>query len=71
MAFYERLDGLGRCAVGAAMQAILYARHHLPPDIIRHAVWLYLRFTLSSRDVEELLAECGLDASYDTGLVTA
>ena len=34
--------------------------------IIRHAVWLYLRFTLSYRDVEELLAERGLDIAYET-----
>jgi putative transposase len=48
------------------MQPISYARHQFPPDIIRHAVWLYLRFTLSYRDVEELLAERGLDISYET-----
>src|SRR5580704_1610899 len=48
------------------MQPISYARHRFPPDIIRHAVWLYLRFTLSSRDVEDLLAERGLDLSYET-----
>jgi putative transposase len=48
------------------MQAISYARHHFPPEVIRHAVWLYLRFTLSCRDVEELLAERGLDVSYET-----
>jgi transposase-like protein len=34
--------------------------------IIRHAVWVYLRFTLSYRDVAELLAERGLDISYET-----
>ncbi len=34
------------------MKPISYARHQFPPDIIRHAVWLYLRFTLSFRDVE-------------------
>ena len=33
---------------------------------IRHAVWLYVRFTLSYRDVEDLLAERGLDVSYET-----
>jgi transposase-like protein len=33
--------------------------------IIQHAVWLYLRFTLSYRDVQELIAERGLDISYD------
>jgi putative transposase len=48
------------------MQPISYARHQFPPEIIRHAVWLYLRFTLSYRDVEELLAERGLDISYET-----
>ena len=48
------------------MQPISYARHQFPPDVIRHAVWLYLRFTLSYRDVEELLAERGLDVSYET-----
>src|SRR5918994_4879259 len=48
------------------MQAISYARHHFPPEVIRHAVWLYLRFTLSYRDAEELLAERGLDLSYET-----
>lgn len=39
----------------------LFARHQFPPEVIRHAVWLYLRFTLSLRDVEEMLAERGLD----------
>jgi putative transposase len=48
------------------MTAISFARHQFPPDIIRHAVWLYLRFTLSFRDVEDLLAERGLDVSYET-----
>jgi len=36
------------------------------PVVIQHAVWLYLRFTLSYRDVEELLAERGLDLSYES-----
>ena len=48
------------------MQPISYARHRFPPEVIRHAVWLYLRFTLSYRDVEELLTERGLDVSYET-----
>ncbi|GLS18096.1 IS6 family transposase [Labrys miyagiensis] len=48
------------------MQPISYARHQFPPEIIRHGVWLYLRFTLSYRDVEELLAERGLEVSYET-----
>jgi transposase-like protein len=45
---------------------ISFARHQFPPAIIRHSVWLYLRFTLSYRDVEDLLAERGLDVSYET-----
>jgi putative transposase len=48
------------------MQPISYSRHRFPPEVIRQAVWLYLRFTLSFRDVEELLAERGLDISYET-----
>ena len=48
------------------MQPISYARHQFPPAVIQHAVWLYLRFTLSYRDVEDLLAERGLDVSYET-----
>src|SRR5215204_1733865 len=48
------------------MQPISYARHQFPAEIIRHAVWLYLRFTLSFRDVEELLAERGVETSYET-----
>jgi putative transposase len=48
------------------MPSISYARHHYPPSVIQHSVWLYLRFTLSYRDVEELLAERGLDVSYET-----
>ena len=41
------------------MAEISYRRHRFPPAIIQHAVWLYLRFTLSYRDVEELLTERG------------
>ena len=48
------------------MHAISYVRHRFPPRIIGHAVWLYLRFTLSYRDVEDLLAARGLDVSYET-----
>ena len=47
------------------MAEISYRRHRFPPVVIQHAVWLYLRFTLSYRDVEELLAERGLDVSYE------
>jgi transposase-like protein len=48
------------------MTTISFARHQFPPAIIRHTVWLYLRFTLSYRDVEDLLAERGLDVSYES-----
>jgi len=48
------------------MKPISYARHRFPPDIIRHAVWLYLRFTLSYRDVEDLLAQRGFEVSNET-----
>src|SRR3954463_1675404 len=48
------------------MDQLSYRRHRFPPPIIQHAVWLYLRFTLSYRDVEELLAERGLEVSYES-----
>src|SRR6201981_1938852 len=48
------------------MAQLSYRRHRFPAEIIQHAIWLYLRFTLSYRDVEELLAERGLDVSYET-----
>src|SRR6202795_2524656 len=48
------------------MPPISYARHQFPCAVIQHGVWLYLRFTLSYRDVEDLLAERGLDVSYES-----
>ena len=48
------------------MKAISYKRHRFPPEVIQHAVWLYFRFTMSLRDVEDLLAERGIDVSYET-----
>jgi transposase-like protein len=48
------------------MAHLSYRRHRSPAPIIQHAIWLYLRFTLSYRDVEDLLAERGLDVSYET-----
>ena len=47
-------------------QPISYKRHRFPPDIIAHAVWLYVRFNLSLREVEEMLLERGIDVSYET-----
>ncbi len=48
------------------MQKTSYARYRFPPAIIRHAVWLYFRFPLSYRDVEDMLAERGIDVSYES-----
>jgi len=45
---------------------ISYKRHRFPPGVITHAVWLYFRFTLSFRDVEEMLIQRGIDVSYET-----
>ena len=43
-----------------------YRGHRFPHEIISHAVWLYFRFSLSYRDVEELLAERGIIVTYET-----
>src|SRR3981081_4616231 len=48
------------------MDQLSYSRHRFPSEVIQHAIWLYLRFTLSYRDVEDLLAERGLAVSYET-----
>lgn len=48
------------------MEPISYRCHRLPAEIIHSTVWLYCRFTLSFRDVEDLLAERGLEVSYET-----
>jgi len=48
------------------MVEISFKRHRFPPEIIQHAVWVYARFTLSFRDVEDLLAERGIDVSNET-----
>jgi hypothetical protein len=53
-------------AVGCDYVSDFHSRHRFPPVVIQHSVWLYLRFPLSYRDVEELLAERGLDVSYET-----
>jgi putative transposase len=44
----------------------IYAGYRYPSQIISHAVWLYHRFTLSFRDIEELLAARGITVSYET-----
>jgi transposase-like protein len=52
--------------IGEGDGFVSYSRHQFPPVVIQQAVWLYLRFTLSYRDVEDLLAERGLNVSYET-----
>jgi hypothetical protein len=46
--------------------AVSYKRHRFPPQIIAHAIWLYYRFPLSLRLVEEMLLERGIVVSYET-----
>src|ERR1700739_871254 len=48
------------------MKKISYSGYRFPPEVIHQAIWLYLRFTLSLRDVEDLLAERGVVVSYET-----
>jgi transposase-like protein len=48
------------------MMELSYRRHRFPLVVIQHAVWVYLRFALSYRSVDDLLAERGLDVSYET-----
>lgn len=47
-------------------QNISYKRHRFPPQIIAHVVWLYARFNLSLREVEEMMLARGVDVSYET-----
>ena len=44
----------------------MYKRHRFSPEIIQFAVWLYHRFSLSHRDIEDLLAERGITVSYES-----
>ena len=44
----------------------LYKRYRFPPEIIQYAVWLYYRYNLSHRDIEDLLAERGIIVSYES-----
>jgi len=48
------------------MKTSIYSRHRFHPDVIRRAVWLYFRFNLSFCDVEDMMAERGIDVSYET-----
>ena len=46
--------------------SVSYCRHRFPAEIISHCVWLYFRFALSFRDVEEILTERGVTLTYET-----
>ena len=48
------------------MKKISYSGYRFPPEIIQQAIWLYLKFTLSFRNVEDLLAERDIAVSYET-----
>jgi putative transposase len=48
------------------MRNLSFKRHRFPAEVITSSIWLYARFTLSLRDVEEMFAERGLDVSYET-----
>jgi putative transposase len=48
------------------MSSLSYSRHRFPIDVIQQAVWLYFQFPLSLRNVEDLLAQRGIDISYET-----
>jgi hypothetical protein len=55
----------------STMTKIRYAGYRFPPEIIQQAIWLYLRFTLSLRDIEDLLAEWGIMVSYSYCVITS
>jgi putative transposase len=48
------------------MHTVSYSRRRFPAEVIQHAVWLYFRFSLNFRDVENLLVQRGIDVSYET-----
>ena len=52
--------------IAEAAERSPYRGQRSPPEIIAHAVWLYFRFHLSIRDVQDLLAECGVVVSHET-----
>src|SRR5271157_4855821 len=60
------LAGLDLWRLFSTMSKISYAGYRFLPEIIQQAIWLYVRFTLSFRDVEDLLAERGIVVSYET-----
>ena len=61
-----RTCGSAGGSIAKGMKKISYRGYRFPPEIIHQAIWLYLRFTLSLRDVEDLSAERGIIVSYET-----
>src|SRR5271156_361856 len=59
------LAGLELRRLFSMMSKVSYAGYRFPPEIIQQAIWLYVRFTLSFRDVEDLLAERGISVAAD------
>lgn len=48
------------------MRPLSFKRHRFQADVIKHTIWLYMRVTLSLRDVEEMLAQHGIEVTYET-----
>jgi hypothetical protein len=61
-----RACGVAGGQVAKGMKKISFKGYWFPPEIIQKAIWFYVRFTLSFRDVEDLLAERGIMVSYET-----
>src|SRR5262245_50362270 len=64
MPSFVRLDGNSMLSHRSHVTPCPYKRHRFPAEIISHCVWLYFRFCLSYRDVEELMAERGVLLTY-------
>jgi hypothetical protein len=65
------LAELGLWRLFSTMTKISYAGYRFRPEIIQQAIWLYLRFTLSLRDIEDLLAERGIMVSYSYCVISS
>ena len=65
------LAELGLWRLFSTMTKISYRGYRFRPEIIQQAIWLYLRFTLSLRDIEDLLAERGIMVSYSYCVISS
>src|SRR6202011_3992142 len=61
-----RACGLAGGQVARGMKKISYKGYRFPLEVIQQAIWIYVRYTLSIRDVKDLLAERGIMVSYET-----